>query len=113
MDPDNSIASTNESPLPPAVIRGLGDRSYDKRKAAALEITQVSDKIKNMTLLLLLVVVVDFAVVVILNEKLLILFHRLCVAYKKSGRRRTLGMSSHCFHKNMSGQGMQTIEREV
>eukprot|EP01035_Chromulina_nebulosa_P057001 gene57001-78111_t len=28
-----------ESPLPPALLRGLGDRSYDKRKAAALEVT--------------------------------------------------------------------------
>ena len=27
-----------ESPLAPAVLRGLGDRSYDKRKNAALEI---------------------------------------------------------------------------
>lgn len=27
------------SPLPPAILRGLGDRSYDKRKAAALEVT--------------------------------------------------------------------------
>ena len=28
-----------ESPLPPALLRGLGDRSYDKRKSAALEVT--------------------------------------------------------------------------
>lgn len=28
-----------ESPLPPAIIRGLGDRSYDKRKNAALDLT--------------------------------------------------------------------------
>ena len=27
-----------ESPLPPAILRSLGDRSYDKRKNAALEI---------------------------------------------------------------------------
>jgi len=27
------------SSLPPAILRGLGDRSYDKRKAAALEVT--------------------------------------------------------------------------
>jgi hypothetical protein len=27
-----------ESPLAPAILRGLGDRSYDKRKNAALEI---------------------------------------------------------------------------
>merc|ERR1711871_1785888 len=30
---------TLESPLPPAILRGLGDRSYDKRKNAALEVT--------------------------------------------------------------------------
>ncbi|KAJ1439666.1 vacuolar protein 14 C-terminal Fig4p binding-domain-containing protein [Ochromonadaceae sp. CCMP2298] len=30
-----------ESPLPPAILRGLGDRSYDKRKAAALEVTSL------------------------------------------------------------------------
>lgn len=28
-----------ESPLPPAILRGLGDRFYDKRKAAALDVT--------------------------------------------------------------------------
>mmetsp|Transcript_24960 Transcript_24960/g.36819 ORF Transcript_24960/g.36819 Transcript_24960/m.36819 type:complete len:706 (-) Transcript_24960:121-2238(-) len=28
-----------ESPLPPAILRGLGDRSYDKRKNAALDLT--------------------------------------------------------------------------
>jgi|TARA_B100001996_G_C18649737_1_gene588898 vacuole morphology and inheritance protein 14 len=28
----------SESPLPPAILRSLGDRSYDKRKNAALEI---------------------------------------------------------------------------
>ena len=28
----------SESPLPPAILRSLGDRSYDKRKHAALEI---------------------------------------------------------------------------
>ena len=28
-----------ESPLPPAILRGLGDRSYDKRKNAALDVT--------------------------------------------------------------------------
>jgi hypothetical protein len=28
-----------ESPLPPAILRGLGDRSYDKRKTAALDVT--------------------------------------------------------------------------
>jgi vacuole morphology and inheritance protein 14 len=30
---------SDSSPLSPAVLRGLGDRSYDKRKAAALEVT--------------------------------------------------------------------------
>lgn len=30
--------SPAESPLPPAILRSLGDRSYDKRKNAALEI---------------------------------------------------------------------------
>jgi vacuole morphology and inheritance protein 14 len=34
-----------ESPLPPAILRGLGDRSYDKRKLAALEVTSL---IKNL-----------------------------------------------------------------
>lgn len=34
-----------ESPLLPAIVRGLGDRSYDKRKNAALEVTVV---IKNL-----------------------------------------------------------------
>lgn len=29
------------SPLSPAILRGLGDRSYDKRKSAALEVTAV------------------------------------------------------------------------
>ncbi|GAB5037812.1 vac14 family protein [Nannochloropsis oceanica] len=29
-----------ESPLPPHIIRGLGDRSYDKRKNAALDLEQ-------------------------------------------------------------------------
>ena len=28
-----------ETPLTPATLRGLGDRSYDKRKVAALEVT--------------------------------------------------------------------------
>ena len=32
---------TESSPLGPTILRGLGDRSYDKRKAAALEITTV------------------------------------------------------------------------
>lgn len=31
-------AAPAESPLPPAILRSLGDRSYDKRKNAALEI---------------------------------------------------------------------------
>ena len=30
-----------ESPLPPAILRGLGDRSYDKRKTAALDVTSL------------------------------------------------------------------------
>ena len=30
------------SPLNPAVLRGLGDRSYDKRKAAATEVSKVT-----------------------------------------------------------------------
>ncbi len=30
-----------ESPLTPAILRGLGDRSYDKRKTAALEVTSL------------------------------------------------------------------------
>ena len=34
-----------ESPLPPAILRGLGDRSYDKRKTAALDVTSL---IKNL-----------------------------------------------------------------
>ncbi|KAG5176145.1 vacuolar protein 14 C-terminal Fig4p binding-domain-containing protein [Tribonema minus] len=34
-------AAPAESPLAPAILRGLGDRSYDKRKNAALEIEAV------------------------------------------------------------------------
>eukprot|EP01035_Chromulina_nebulosa_P017430 gene17430-22982_t len=30
-----------ESPLPPVILRGLGDRAYDKRKAAALDVTSL------------------------------------------------------------------------
>ena len=30
-----------ESPLPPAILRGLGYRSYDKRKTAALDVTSL------------------------------------------------------------------------
>mmetsp|Transcript_10694 Transcript_10694/g.18001 ORF Transcript_10694/g.18001 Transcript_10694/m.18001 type:complete len:722 (+) Transcript_10694:74-2239(+) len=37
----DDTSSTMESPLPPAILRGLGDRSYDKRKAAALEVTSL------------------------------------------------------------------------
>lgn len=37
MEPEPSPAPA-ESPLPPAILRSLGDRSYDKRKNAALEI---------------------------------------------------------------------------
>ncbi len=29
------------STLPPAIIRGIGDKLYEKRKAAALEVEQV------------------------------------------------------------------------
>jgi vacuole morphology and inheritance protein 14 len=32
------VEQPSESPLPPAILRSLGDRSYDKRKNAALEI---------------------------------------------------------------------------
>jgi len=32
------VSAPSESPLPPAILRSLGDRSYDKRKNAALEI---------------------------------------------------------------------------
>ena len=40
MESSQQMESTPmESPLPPAILRLLGDRSYDKRKAAALEIT--------------------------------------------------------------------------
>lgn len=35
---DESLGTPAESPLAPAILRGLGDRSYDKRKNAALEI---------------------------------------------------------------------------
>jgi vacuole morphology and inheritance protein 14 len=35
------VGSPLESPLPPAILRGIGDRSYDKRKAAALEVTSL------------------------------------------------------------------------
>ena len=51
-----------ESPLPPAILRGLGDRSYDKRKGAALDVTALikslhesnsqSDRIANVINLL-------------------------------------------------------------
>jgi vacuole morphology and inheritance protein 14 len=32
------LSTPAEAPLAPSVLRGLGDRSYDKRKNAALEI---------------------------------------------------------------------------
>ncbi len=39
-----------ESSLSPAILRGLGDRSYDKRKGAALEVeVRRSSHHKNMT----------------------------------------------------------------
>jgi vacuole morphology and inheritance protein 14 len=37
----DEIGAPMESPLPPAILRGIGDRSYDKRKAAALEVTSL------------------------------------------------------------------------
>lgn len=37
--PQTAMDTDLESPLPPAIIRGLGDRSYDKRKNAALDLT--------------------------------------------------------------------------
>lgn len=33
------MSTPAESPLPPAILRGLGDRSYEKRKTAALDVT--------------------------------------------------------------------------
>lgn len=38
MAEDATVGTPAESPLAPAILRGLGDRSYDKRKNAALEI---------------------------------------------------------------------------
>eukprot|EP00752_Nemacystus_decipiens_P010688 g9519.t1 len=38
MADDSGLGTPAESPLAPAILRGLGDRSYDKRKNAALEI---------------------------------------------------------------------------
>ena len=38
MAEDSGIGTPAESPLAPAILRGLGDRSYEKRKNAALEI---------------------------------------------------------------------------
>ncbi len=38
MAEDSGMGTPAESPLAPAILRGLGDRSYDKRKNAALEI---------------------------------------------------------------------------
>ena len=35
----DEVANQLESPIPPAIVRGLGDRSYDKRKNAAVEVT--------------------------------------------------------------------------
>jgi vacuole morphology and inheritance protein 14 len=37
----DEAGSPLESPLPPAILRGIGDRSYEKRKAAALEVTSL------------------------------------------------------------------------
>lgn len=38
---------TDTSPLSPAILRGLGDRSYDKRKAASVEVTNVIKSIAD------------------------------------------------------------------
>ena len=38
MAEDASIGTPAEAPLAPPILRGLGDRSYEKRKNAALEI---------------------------------------------------------------------------
>lgn len=38
MADESGVGTPAESPLAPAILRGLGDRSYDKRKNAALEI---------------------------------------------------------------------------
>lgn len=55
------ISASQESPLPPAILRGIGDRSYDKRKAAAVEVTSLIkslqengevERISNVILLL-------------------------------------------------------------
>lgn len=35
------MEESDSSPLSPAILRGLGDRSYDKRKAASVEVTNV------------------------------------------------------------------------
>jgi hypothetical protein len=35
----HTIDGFGESPLPPALLRALGDRNYDKRKNAASEVT--------------------------------------------------------------------------
>jgi len=44
MADDTQSGTPVESPIPPAILRGLGDRAYDKRKAAALDVTAI---IKN------------------------------------------------------------------
>jgi vacuole morphology and inheritance protein 14 len=43
MNPDDQLQSGTplESPIPPAILRGLGDRAYDKRKTAALDVTSL------------------------------------------------------------------------
>ena len=41
MEGQSTDQNEQSSPLSPAILRGLGDRSYDKRKAAALEVTTV------------------------------------------------------------------------
>lgn len=48
MAEDTASASTPaESPLAPPILRGLGDRSYDKRKNAALEIEDLIKKLED------------------------------------------------------------------
>lgn len=58
---DTPGTPTIESPLSPAILRGLGDRSYDKRKNAALEVTAIvktlqdsgeKDRVSNVVIIL-------------------------------------------------------------
>lgn len=43
---NNTILSV-ECPLPPTLLRALGDRSYDKRKNAALEIESIAKSLQE------------------------------------------------------------------